>query len=176
MKKIIISISTIALLFLFGCASKNAKYVEAGGARTIISTKKINMADWNNAATALVNDMLASNAIDKTKLNLPAKILVSRVVNRTSNMIDTDLLTTQICIALQKSGKAIPISTDKTTTSIQGAQVAQLTITGKIIEDRESNSDMDEVTYVFFLYLNWQGQSIWIGQKQIAKQSEKGWF
>jgi len=52
----------------------------------------------------------------------------------------------------------------------------KLTITGKIIEVRESNSDLKEVTYTFFLQVNYLGKSIWMGQKQIAKQSTKSAF
>jgi PBP1b-binding outer membrane lipoprotein LpoB len=143
------------------------------------------MADWNSASTALVNEILASGAIDKTGLELPAKIKVSRVINRTSNAIDTELLTNQICIALNNSGKAIAVSDDATTNELaqyeakrQGKTIAlpKLTITGKIIEVRESNSDLKEVTYTFFLQVNYLGKSIWMGQKQIAKQSTKSAF
>ena len=175
----------IASALLFGCTSENARYIESGGARSIISTNQINMADWNSASTSLVNEILASGAIDKTGLALPAKIKVSRVINRTSRPIDTELLTNQICIALNNSGKAIAVSDDQTTNELaeyeakrQGKTIAlpKLTITGKIIEVRESNSDLREVTYTFFLQVNYLGKSIWMGQKQIAKQSEKGLF
>lgn len=170
------------LTLLCGCASENAKYIESGGARSIISTNKINMADWNNAASSLLNDLVSSGALEKTGLKQPIDILVSRVVNRTSTAIDTDLLTTQICIALNNSGKATAVSPDLYTGKAEAERVGvkvpnpQLTISGKIIEGRESNSSLKEVTYVFFLQVNYAGRAIWIGQKQIAKQSEKGWF
>ena len=184
--KTFVNIATIiTATILCGCASENARYIESGGARSIISTNQINMADWNSASTSLVNEILASGAIDKTGLALPAKIKVSRVINRTSNAIDTELLTNQICIALNNSGKAIAVSDDATTNELaqyeakrQGKTIGlpKLTSTGKIIEVRESNSDLKEVTYTFFLQVNYLGKSIWMGQKQIAKQSTKSAF
>jgi hypothetical protein len=86
---------------------------------------------------------------------------------------------------LNNSGKAIAVSDDATTNELaqyeakrQGETIAlpKLTITGKIIEVRESNSDLKEVTYTFFLQVNYLGKSIWMGQKQIAKQSTKSAF
>ncbi len=177
--------TSLCTIILCGCASENARYIESGGSRSIISTNQINMADWNNASASLVNDLLSSGAIDKTGVVLPAKIKVSRIINRTSNNIDTDLLTTQICIALNNSGKAYAVSDDPTTKELaeyeakrQGKIVGlpKFTLTGKIIEVRESNSSTKEVTYTFFLELNYIGKSIWIGQKQIAKQSDKSSF
>lgn len=51
MKKTYILAFVLSALLLAGCASKNATYVESGGARSIVSTNKINMADWNAAAS-----------------------------------------------------------------------------------------------------------------------------
>ncbi|MBQ6534442.1 MAG: hypothetical protein IJI37_04665 [Opitutales bacterium] len=180
--KIAILAASIALC---GCASQNARYIESGGARSIISTDKINMADWNAASASLVNDLLASGAIEKTGEALPVKIKVSRVINRTSNPVDTDLLTNQICMVLNNSGKAVAVSDDAVTNELaqyeakrKGGSVSlpKLTITGKIMEVRESNSDMREVTYTFMLQVNHMGNSVWMGQKQIAKQQDKGLF
>ena len=49
-------------------------------------------------------------------------------------------------------------------------------MSGKIIELRDSDEDTNEVTYVFFLELNYNSTIVWQGQKQIAKQSDKGIF
>ena len=172
-----------SLAAMCGCASGNASYVESGGARSVVTTNKINIADWNNAAAGLVNDMLASNCLDQFKL--PVKMKVSRIVNRTSQPIDTDMLTKQISIALNNSGKVITESQDAATrelaeyeafTSNKKVSVANITMTGKIIEDRDSNSDVREVTYVFMLEINSGGNAIWQGQKQISKQSAKSSF
>jgi len=164
---------------------KNAYYVDSGGVRSVLSTNKIDVSDWNAASTSLVNDLLSSGAIDKTNLSQPIKIKVGRITNRTSNSIDTDMLTKQVCMALNTSGKIEAESEDALTKEIalyeakmsdRTLSVPKLTITGKITEDREANSDLKEVTYVFFLEVNYRGKSIWMGQKQITKQSEQSSF
>lgn len=182
MKTLKILSALLLTAFFCSCASEKARYVESGGARSVITVKKINMADWNAAAAELVNNMLASNAFAKINAPLPLKMKVSRVANRTSDMIDTDLLTTQITIALQNSGKVSVLSDDQysqelTKRKLNGAEILpDITMSGKIIELRDSDEDTNEVTYVFFLELNYNSTIVWQGQKQIAKQSDKGIF
>lgn len=172
-----------AAISLAGCASSNASYVDSGGPRTVISTNKINMADWNSASAALVNDLLSSGVLERFKQ--PVRMLVGRITNRTSQPVDTDMLTKQICIALNNSGKVVAMSTDGASKELaeyqafkSGGQVAapQISMTGKIVEDRESNDDVREVTYVFMLDINSGGVIVWSGQKQITKQSQKSVF
>ncbi len=173
---------SVAAIFA-ACSSDKASYVKSGGPQSVITTKKINIADWNNAASALVNDMLASGCLEKFKQ--PVRMKVSRIINRTSESIDTDMLTKQICIVLNNSGKAIAVSDDKATKELADYQafmagtktpVPAITMTGKIIEDRDDNEDVREVTYIFMLDINSGGAAIWSGQKQISKQSPKGLF
>ena len=174
-----------AAFLMQGCGSSNATYVDSGGSRTLISANKINMADWNQAASALVNDMLTSGVLEK--FERPVVMKVSRIVNRTSESVDTDLLTKQITIALNNSGNVLVVSDDPYTQELaqtdpftkEGQALRpKITMTGKIIEDRESIGNTREVTYVFMLSINSGGVAIWEGQKQIAKQQEKsswGW-
>ena len=96
-----------AAISLAGCASSNASYVDSGGPRTVISTNKINMADWNSASAALVNDLLSSGALDNLGLKMPIKMLVSRVKCDVGEPINRDLLTNRICMALNNSGKVV---------------------------------------------------------------------
>ena len=109
--KTAICISAAILLAVSGCSSDSARRIEAGGARSLLSVNKINMADWNEAASSLVNDMLASGCLDSFKQK-PVKMAVGRIVNRTSRSIETDLLTRQITIALNNSGKVRVAATD----------------------------------------------------------------
>lgn len=185
MNKLYTILSCAAAIILFGgCSSTNASYVESGGSRSVISTDKINIADWNNASASLVNDMLSAGVLEKFKQ--PVKMKVSRVINRTTRNIETSLLTQQICIALNNSGKVLAMSDDAATNELaeyeafmkgqNSVSSPKITMTGKIIEDRESNSDVNEVTYIFMLEVNNGGVQVWSGQKQITKQAEKGWF
>ncbi len=178
-------IISVLSIIMSGCASNNASYVDSGGPDTIISTRKINIADWNTAAAKLTSNLLASGTLDSLGLKQPIKMMVSNVKNKTSEVIDTSRLTNKIIMDLTNSGKVLVIKNDKATQELLEYEaemtgkrigVAKITLTGSIMEDRESNSDMREVTYTFTLELNMNGTSRWIGQEQITKQSEKSTF
>ena len=175
----------VLAVIMSGCASNNASYVQSGGANTIISTRKINIADWNNAAAKLTSNLLASGTLDNLGLKQPIKMLVSTVKNNTSEVINTSMLTDRIIMDLTNTGKVIAINNDKATqellqyeAEISGKKigVAKITLTGSISEDREVNSDKREVTYIFTLSLNMNGTSRWIGTEQITKQSDRSTF
>ncbi len=181
-KNIKLIIMALATVLLSACGSSNASYVESGGSQSLSSTRKINIADWNNAAATLVNDMLSSGAIDNTGLPYPVKMQVSNVINNTSNVIDVSMITNQISIALNNTGKVSTVSTDALTSELaqyeamkQGKKVGlpKFTLTGKISEDRETVGRTKEVTYIFSMELNYIGKAIWMGQKQISKQSTR---
>lgn len=175
-----------SLAALAGCAGdENARYVDSGGARAIVSANKINIADWNAAVASIVNELISSGALDKISEPKPIRLLVSRVENGTSEVVDVDMLTKKICIALNNSGKALAVSSDAATQNLAKQRAAeagrkiplpQITLTGKILEDRESNSSMREVTYTFFVEVNYDGDIVWQGEKQITKQQKKGTF
>lgn len=167
---------------LAGCETGNAKYTESGGPRSLISTDKINIADWNKAADALVDSLISSGAFENFN-SKPVIIQVSRIVNRTSQRVDTDLLTKRITIALNNSKLAIAKTDDPLSKELAeyqnfaggkgGVPAASAALSGKIIEDREKVGGKTEVTYVFQLSLNAGGLAIWEDQRQITKQSEK---
>ncbi len=184
MKKTTYTIAFAAFAsFVAGCGSQ-ATYVESGGPRSLVSTNKINIADWNAAADFLVNSMLASPAFGK--FEKPVLLEVSSIINRTSERIDTDMLTKRITIALTNSGLVSVKSTDKKSNEIaeyhrfvkgkEALPTAQITISGKILEDRESVGRDREVTYTFQMSLNADGIQVWEGQKQISKQDTKAVF
>ncbi len=184
MKKIAYILASAAFsAFMAGCGSQ-ASYVESGGPRSLISTNKINIADWNAAADSLVNSMLASPAF--AKFQKPVLLEVSSIINRTSERIDTDMLTKRITIALTNSGLVSVKTTDKKSNEIaeynrfmkgkEALPTAQITISGKILEDREAVGRDREVTYTFQMSLNSDGVQVWEGQKQISKQDTKPVF
>ena len=106
---------------------------------------------------------------------------VGRILIRTSRSIETDLLTRQITIALNNSGKVRVAATDafskeqekyEAFMNDKKVSLPKLVMTGKIIEDRESVDGVREVTYVFILSLASGGEVIWEAQKQIAKHAD----
>ena len=178
-------LSFLMSMLVIGCSSGQATYVEAGGDKAVLTTNKINVGDWNRAATSMINELLSSKAIESINEPKPLKLMVSRVLNRTSDNIDTDMLTRKITTALANSGKVRVMSTDvaslelaKKQATAQGKTIseAKITLSGKIIETRDSNNDVNEVVYTFFLELNYNGEQVWAGEKQIAKQSNKSTF
>ena len=103
--KIILILLTAASPAMFtGCAT-DAHYVQTGDKEQIVSLGQINIQDYANAANAAVKELLESGALDKVA-NPPALLELSRIVNNTSQQVDTDLLTKKISIALLQSGKA----------------------------------------------------------------------
>lgn len=187
------------ILFLFllfcGCAT-HTRYVESTGPRTLVTTD-INIQDFSNAAQDMINSLLASGALDKAQAQ-PAVLAISRIVNNTTQQIDTDLLTKKIRVALNQSGKALTTTTmgiggiaeDPLAQGIQQEKefyadkkepqrLPDYTLSGKIIEVRDRQNEVRQVAYAFQLSLtNGEGLAVWEEEKQIAKQSKRsviGW-
>ncbi len=185
MKKSIIIKSlliTLASLTIAGCASKGT-YVNADKQGVI--SQEINIQDFNSAAASLVNDLISSGALDNLKLKMPIKMLVSRIKSDVSEPINRDLLTNQICMALNNSGKVVAVKNDPATIELYQAEARKLgketslpkiTMTGSISQLNASDSSVKQVTYVFAIEVNYRGNSVWMGQKQITKQFEKTSF
>ena len=178
----ILTLSCVGAL-ICACSSNNASYIDSGGAQSVTSVNKINMADWNNAAATLVNKLLASGKLDNYPQ--PVRMQVTRVVNATSQVVETELLTGQIEIALNSSGKVVVVSSDalskelerhKAMTTGNSVAMPRIVMNGKIIEDRESVGSTREVTYIFMLNIDADGVKVWQEQVQIAKQKSRGVF
>lgn len=183
MKKLTVLFAAFAaLIAASGCSSKG-RYVDADKSG-VIGTG-VDIQDFNSAASALVNDLLASGALERTNLKMPIKLLVSRVKSDVSEPINRELLTNQICMALNNSGKAIAVKDDPATKELYLAEARKLgaetslpkiTLTGSISQINSADSDVKQVTYVFAVEVNYRGSSIWMGQKQITKQFGKSLF
>lgn len=174
-----------------GCAT-HTRYVEPTGPRTIVTTE-INIQDFSYAAEDMIKSLLASGAVDKAPQQ-PAVMAISRIVNNTTQQIDTDLLTKKIRVALNQSGKVLTTTTvgignvaeDPLAKGIQQEKEFQMgkgepqrlpdfSLSGKIIEKRDRLDDVKQVAYVFQLSLtNNEGLAVWEEEKQLAKQAKKG--
>ncbi|NUO08025.1 MAG: penicillin-binding protein activator LpoB [Candidatus Brocadia sp.] len=183
-------------LLLFGGCSTHTQYVESTGPRTIVTTD-INIQDFSYAAEEMINSLLASGALDKTQIQ-PAMLAISRIVNNTTQQIDTDLLIKKIRVALNQSGKALTTTTigiggiaeDPLAKGIQQEKefyadkkepqrMPDFTLSGKIIEKRDRQDEVRQVSYSFQLSLtNNDGLAVWEDEKEISKQSKRsviGW-
>lgn len=174
-----------ASLFLQACHNEQATRIEAGGARSLTTVDKINIADWNEAGAQLVNNLISSGCLESLGKK-PVRMKVSRVINRTSQSIDTDMLTRKITMALNSSGYVRVISEDSYAKELGRATALQnnkstalpsLVLSGKINEDRAFVGSRREVTYTFYLALSdSNGDVIWEGEQQIAKQDYRNSF
>ena len=180
-----------------GCMAPKAHYVDASGPETVVSMGKINIQEWAMAADTLTGSLLGSGALEKAPAR-PAHVAFDRIVNNTSNQVDTNLLTKKIRVSLSESGKCV-IATGIGAGGPESAiadQMSQLrafesdgkiqtrepdfTLTGRLIEDRARADKTRQVTYVFQLTLiDTRTQvSVWEGEESIAKQGKKpvlGW-
>lgn len=185
MKKIILLpvIAAAVTLLDAGCGT-DAHYVQTGDRESVVSLGQINIQDYANAANAAVNDMLQSGALDKSP-KPPALIELSRIINSTSQQVDTDLLTKKISIALLQSGKAVTKTVDDKASGYQQesqfmsdqktTRIPDFTLSGKIIETVDRAGSTRRTTYSFQMSLNdtRQGVQVWEGEKEIGKQGTR---
>jgi len=105
MKKVIIAVLAIGVLVFTGCATK-PHYVGVESTKDMPTTMSIDRRDFEKAANKAIKDMLDSGALDK-KGGGRYVVAMGRMVNDTTQRIDTDMLIKKIRIAMLKSGKAV---------------------------------------------------------------------
>ena len=156
---------TAALAALLLSACSTAPHVVEGTSK--VSSMGIDTEDFASQADQMIQSMLGSGILDKAG-HKPAIIVVGRVANNTTRQLDTDLLTKNIRVALNKSGKA---QTDVTGGALSDPD---FTLSGKIIENRVRQGNIRQNTYTFQLSMSDQkGMAVWEEQKEVTKQSEK---
>jgi len=181
--KLLLPLLAAVPAFFTGCAT-DAHYVQTGDKEQIVSLGQINIQDYATAANDAIKDLLQSGALDKVA-NPPALLELSRIVNNTSQQVDTDLLTKKISIALLQSGKAVTKTVDKKATGLQQenefmndqktTRLPDFTLSGKIIETVDRAGSTRRTTYSFQLSLNdtRAGVQVWEGEKEIGKQGTR---
>jgi uncharacterized protein (TIGR02722 family) len=186
----------LAPLVFYGGCSTHTRYVEPTGPRTIV-TSEINIQDFSYAAEDMVKSLLVSGALDDAPQQ-PSILAISRIVNNTTQQIDTDMLTKKIRVALNQSGKVLTTTTmgiggiaeDPLAQGIQQEKefyadkkepqrLPDYSLSGKIIEKRDRQDNVRQVTYSFQLSLtDGNGLAVWEEEKQITKQGKRsviGW-
>jgi hypothetical protein len=187
----------LLLAMVVGCGS-NAKYVDPNGPDTVVSLNQIDIQDFNNAASAMVQSLLNSGKLEDAPRR-PAVMAISRITNSTTERIDTDLLIKNIRVSLNNSGKVVttttvglggkvedPLAKDSqamqdfyNNTNRQPPNLPDYTLSGKILENRAQASSTKQVTYTFQLSLSDRnGIAVWEEFKQITKQGTRngvGW-
>jgi uncharacterized protein (TIGR02722 family) len=194
MKTISLILSFGSLALLAGCGG-GAKYVDSSGPNTIISVDKIDIQDWSRAADQMVQNLLASGVLDRSERK-PAVLAVSRIVNNTSEQVDTNLLTKKIRVALNQSGKAVTTTTvglggtaedplakdqaayDSFKSGGDGTPGVQpgYSLSGRLIETYITQGKVKQTTFSFQLSLTEisTGLALWEDDVDITKQGKKG--
>ena len=175
-------IPLVALTAMLAGCGTNAHYIQSGGRESVVTINQINIQDFMSAADSATSDLLASGVLDRVQ-HPPAILAMSRIVNNTSQQIDTDLLVKRIRVALLQSGKAVTTTTfglggpeDPLAPSIQRqpTQLPDFTLSGKIIETTVKAGNTRQTTYSFQLSLTDQrGLAVWEGEKDITKQGTR---
>ena len=177
-----------------GCSTK-ARYVDPAGPRTLVTVGDINIQDYAAAADTMINSLITS-VINAGRLQSspgqPAILGISRIVNNTSQHVDTDLLTKKIRVALNKTGRVVTTTTyglggqgeDPLAQQIlkerEQAENKPLTrlpdysLSGKLIEQRVRVGNQMQASYVFQMTLTSQdGLAVWEEEKTITKQGRR---
>jgi PBP1b-binding outer membrane lipoprotein LpoB len=110
----------------------------------------------------------------------PALMAISRIQNNTGQQLDTDLLVKKIRVALNRTGKIVTSTTigigapeDPLAANGQTRR-PDYTLSGKIIELRDSAGDIHQASYVFQLSLSSaSGIAVWEDEKTIIKQGSR---
>lgn len=187
------------LLILAGCGG-GAKYVDSSGPNTIVTVGQIDIQDWSRAADEMVQNLLASGVLDRSAQQ-PAVLAISRIVNNTSQQVDTNQLTKRIRVALNQSGKAVTTTTvglggtvEDPLAKDQAAYEAfkrgddpdsanvqpTFSLSGRLIETKATAGKTAQMTYTFQLSLTQitTGLALWEDQVDITKQGKRnsvGW-
>ena len=182
-KFLIVTIPAIAVaVAITGCGGTNAHYIKTGGQQSVVTVGQINIQDFMSAADAATSDLLASGVLSRVT-NPPAILAMSRIVNSTSEQIDTDQLTKRIRVALLQSGKAMTTTTfgvggaeDPLAPSIQqqASHPPDFSLSGRIIETSVRAGSTRQSTFSFQLTLTDQrGLGVWETYKDITKQGTR---
>ena len=191
-------ITGLAFLFLTGCTTSKVAYVnppsQQHSARPM--TLALEYQDFKLAAMSLVNDMLNSGTLSRPGGGRYV-VAISRIINDTTQDIDTDQLLKDIRIALLKSGKAVittyvqaggpedPMTgeirklrnndefSSKTLPGKRQLIAPDLSLSGKIIQRVYYANGVKKVDYYFILTLTdlKTGLAFWEGEKVISKIS-----
>ena len=195
--KLFLTFGALAAVCLSGCASRS-KYVDSDGSKTVVAAGDINIQDFAAAADtflASIKERMDKGTIKPAVEGEPIILAISKIVNNTSQHIDTDQLVKKIRIELNKTGQVMTTTTlaygevedplAKETQNLReltgqgGQRLPDYTLTGKIIDDYTRSGRQRQASYIFQMSLtNQYGLAVWEDEKIITKQTKSssvGW-
>jgi len=191
--------TTLAVLGLFtlgACSTGTSIYQDTNTVDT--RTAGVSDTDIKMLTDEIINDLLVHPAI--TRMELPVTISLLRIVNNTSEFVDTDaLIGDKIITSLIRNGAGTFefVDRDLVDAAIQEAELgssglvsqdeatqlgrmagARLLMTGELTSIRSADSRTDQRYYKLNLRLvdTERNTIVWINEKDIRKATQKGWM
>ena len=157
-----VTLLVIVVACVSGCSTPS--HVCEGPAQK--ETLQLDIQDFATISDQLVLSLMESGVLDKS-VQKPAVITIGRIVNNTSQRLDTDWLAISFRKAIHQSGKAV--------FTLTGTTNVNWVVSGKIMESRVRTGSAVQITYSVSLSLaDVQSDVIlWIDDKQITKQGKK---
>ena len=177
-------ILVLSLVPLIGCQTAGTTRPD----EPTITSSKLDNQDCAIAAAKLTDDLI-NLVVAKGKLksgaNGQALVIVSQIVNSTGQHLNMNMITGKITIALDRTEKVQTFTTDKTAIVendlddfLKDRKVTQrpdYTLSGEIIQDRVTQGNTTENTYLFQMRLNSTVSRgmVWQGEEKIIKSSKR---
>ena len=178
MKKLFVSLAMVALVA--GCTTRQP-YGRADDTE-LVTSARIDIQDFEDAAMSLSESLLDAGILGRGGER--SLILVSVFVNDTSMQVDRDRLLKQIRITLNRAGVAYAMSEDPVAQQEQAVREfvsdrespkPDYTLASKILEDRVSLGETNQIAYFFQMTLTEidTGIAVWEEEQRIVKQSKR---
>ncbi|RXK12685.1 penicillin-binding protein activator LpoB [Halarcobacter mediterraneus] len=106
MKKIRFLVVTIFLIVFFTACSTKSHYVGEGTKEKSPITLGLDSRDFEKAASNMVKSLLESGTLNRNDTN-KSVLMISDILNDTTQRVNVKMLTKKIRVAILKSGKAI---------------------------------------------------------------------
>jgi PBP1b-binding outer membrane lipoprotein LpoB len=174
-----------AAMIVAGCAGEGARQIDSGGREVITSVNDVDIQNYNQAATQLVDSMLRSGVLTQLSDGQPGPLIIEldRVSNDTTERIDVDLVTDTVRVETLKSGQATFFTPDAPLAAAdrlagteldQDVPTADYTLSGRITNVANSAGRTRQQTFVFTLTLSDRnGITRWADQVFITKQGSR---
>jgi len=170
-KKISLILSVVIATILFSGCARQTEYIGMNSPNAAPMTMGIDRQDFEKAASDMVDSLLRSKALNKQGGGRYI-VMMSDIVNDTTQRIDTRMLTKKIRIAIARSGKAVmtnAVGTERDDTTISTRQLrnneefdqrtiakkgtllnAELGLAGRILQRSARTNDGDQLVEYYF--------------------------
>jgi penicillin-binding protein activator len=188
----------VILSVLISACGTSPKRVNPTGDNTIVTTHDINVKDWQTAAKQCINSLLESGTLERDD-GRKTIVMVGNVKNRTTEHVNTSILTNKIREAILQSGKAVTTTAvgasgpeDSSTRDVRelkhdevfhpktiqknGTAISpDMSLAGSIIQQKTKYGRKEESYFFFHMTLTdlKTGLALWEDNVEIVKQNKK---